>query len=74
MTREKINGRRLVGLFLLGFLLFNFPLLCLFNQHSLIMGLPALYLYLFGVWALLILLMMVISRSTPGRPIADDHD
>jgi hypothetical protein len=27
MTRENINGRRLVGLFLLGMLLFNFPLL-----------------------------------------------
>ncbi len=65
MTRDKINGRRLVGLFLLGALLFNFPLLCLFNRPMLALGIPVLYLYLFAAWSLIILLMLIISRSKP---------
>jgi hypothetical protein len=68
MTRDKINGRRLVGLFLLSLLLFNYPLLCLFNKPVLFMGIPVLALYLFGTWTLVILLMLIISRSNPDPP------
>lgn len=71
MTRDKINGRRLVGLFLLGMLLFNFPLLCLFNRPVLALGIPILYLYLFAAWSLIIFLMLMISRSKPDTPFPD---
>ena len=71
MTRDKINGRRLVGLFLLGALLFNFPLLQLFNRPSVVLGIPALYLYLFSVWCLIIILMLIINRSKPDSPQID---
>lgn len=73
MTRDKINGRRLVGLFLLGVLLFNFPLLHLFNRPIVVLGIPALYLYLFSVWCLVILLMLLISRSRPDTQLIDSH-
>ena len=72
MTPDKINGRRLVGLFLFGVLLFNFPLLYLFNRPVLVLGIPVLYLYLFAVWSLLILLMLIISHSRPGKTLPDD--
>jgi hypothetical protein len=71
MTRDKINGRRLVGLFLLGVLLFNFPLLYLFNRPVLLLGVPALYLYLFAAWSLVILLMLIISHAKPGASLPD---
>ena len=71
MTRDKINGRRLVGLFLLGILLFNFPLLTLFNRPVLALGIPVLYLYLFTAWSLLIILMLIISRSKPEKKLPD---
>ena len=71
MTRDKINGRRLVGLFLLGMLLFNFPLLYLFNRPMLALGIPVLYLYLFTVWSLIIFLILMISRSKPDAPFPD---
>lgn len=71
MTRDKINGRRLVGLFLLGMLLFNFPLLYLFNRPVLALGIPVLYLYLFAAWSLIIFLMLMISRSKPETPLPD---
>lgn len=71
MTRDKINGRRLVGLFLLGILLFNFPLLTLFNRPVLALGIPVLYLYLFAAWSLVILLMLIISRGKPEKKLPD---
>jgi hypothetical protein len=74
MTREKINGRRLVGLFLLGMLLFNFPLLHLFNRPILALGIPVLYLYLFSAWSLIIFLILIISRSRPDAPFKDHSE
>ena len=67
MTRDNIKGRRLAGLFLLGMLLFNFPLLSLFNRPLLVLGVPLLYLYLFVAWWAIIALTLAISRSRPGR-------
>ncbi len=74
MTRDKINGRRLVGLFLLGMLLFNFPLLHLFNRPKLALGIPVLYLYLFIAWSLIIFLILMISRSKPDAPFPDHSE
>ncbi len=74
MTRDKINGRRLVGLFLLGMLLFNFPLLHLFNRPMLALGIPVLYLYLFAAWSLIIFLILMISRSKPDTPFPDHSE
>ena len=66
MTRDNIIGRRLAGLFLLGLLLFNFPLLCLFNRPVMVVGVPLLYLYLFVAWWVIIALTLAISRSRTG--------
>jgi hypothetical protein len=52
-----------VGLFLLGCLLFNFPLLAMFNARATIAGVPLLYAYLFLAWALLIVLAAAIMES-----------
>jgi hypothetical protein len=54
-----------------GVLLFNFPLLYLFNQPLLIVGIPILYLYLFTAWALIIVLMLVISRTKAEKTLPD---
>ncbi len=46
MNRGWITGQRLVGLFLLGCMLFNYPLLSLFNHPvSQVFGIPLLYAY-----------------------------
>ena len=64
MIRSSIKGQRLVALFLLGALLFNYPLLALFNRAAEVFGIPVLYAYIFLSWASLIgLLAMVIERS-----------
>jgi type IV secretory pathway VirB3-like protein len=64
MTRSAIKGQRLIVLFLFGMLLFNYPLLALFNRPAEVFGVPVLYVYIFGMWALLIILFaLVIERS-----------
>ena len=64
MIRSAIKGQRLVVIFLVGVLLFNYPLLALFNRPAETFGIPVLYAYIFGAWALLIaLLALVIERS-----------
>ena len=62
MAKKGRRGVRLVGLFLLGCLLFNFPLLALFNVKGAVLGIPVLYAYLFAAWALLIALVALIME------------
>jgi hypothetical protein len=62
MTKSSRRGQQLVGLFLLGCLLFNYPLLALFNVRATLLGIPTLYAYLFCAWALLIALVALVMR------------
>ena len=62
--RTTMKGQRLVAVFLLGVLLFNYPLLALFNRTVMVFGVPLLYAYIFAAWALLIgLAALVVERS-----------
>ena len=60
-----IKGQRLIATFLFGCLLFNYPLLALFNVPASVFGLPVLYLYLFVAWALVIALLAWLMRTGP---------
>ncbi|HSD42538.1 MAG TPA: hypothetical protein VLD36_11805 [Burkholderiales bacterium] len=58
------KAQRLVALCMLGFLLFNYPLLALFNRPGALLGVPILYAFIFAAWALLIALMaLVVERD-----------
>jgi hypothetical protein len=63
VTKSSRKGPRLVALFLLGCLLFNYPLLALFNVRATALGIPLLYAYLFFAWALLIGLVAAVMES-----------
>lgn len=69
MTRPGITIERLLALFLLGIVAFTPPFLGIFNTPRLILGIPILYLYLFGVWGLLIALVALTVRGPD-----DDRD
>jgi hypothetical protein len=63
MDSNDVRGQRLVALCLLGLLLFNYPLLAVFNVPTMLFGIPLLYVYFFLAWAALIGLMaLVIER------------
>lgn len=53
-------GPRLVGVFLLGLALLNYPVLVLFARDASIAGVPLLYAYVFVAWALIVALMAVV--------------
>ena len=52
----------MVFIFLLGAVLFNYPVLSLFNLNIMAYGIPLLYLYLFFVWGLIIGLIAMAAR------------
>jgi hypothetical protein len=57
------KGQRLVALFAFGCLLFNYPLLSLFNVNASVFGVPVLYVFIFAAWALLIALMALAAET-----------
>ena len=59
MSNRANMNQRLVSVFLLGCLLFTYQLLALFNSSDTVLGIPMLYTYLFGAWAVLIVLMAI---------------
>lgn len=64
--KGSIAGQRLIAVFLLGCLLFNYPLLDLFNSDTVVLGIPLLYAYVFSAWLLLIGLMAwIVEPSAP---------
>ncbi len=66
-----IDAQRLLSLFALGWLGFNFPLLGLWDLPATLWGVPVLALALFGFWLLLIgASAWLMERS--GRDTEDD--
>ena len=65
MEEIESRGQKLIALCMLGCVLFNFPILALFNVRGTFFGVPVLYAYIFIAWAVLIALMawVVEKRS-----------
>ena len=61
MPQNVDKNKRLVSLFLLGAVFFNYPLLSIFNHKAYVLGFPVLYLYIFSLWCLMIVIMIVIT-------------
>ena len=65
MQEHERRGQRLIALFVLGCVLFNYPVLSLFNVAADAFGVPVLYAYIFAAWALLVALMALAVESRP---------
>ncbi len=72
---------RYVALIILTALLFNPPIMSIFNSTELILGVPMLFLYLFAAWALIIGLNAYLAKrlsaeqfSVRGREAGSDAD
>ena len=63
MSDFETKGQRFVALCMFGILLFNYPILALFNVSATLFGVPVLYAYMFSAWATLIALMAWIAES-----------
>ena len=74
MTPGSIKNKRLASLCILGWAVFNYPLLSLMNREEFVFGIPLLYLFLFLGWAVLILLMACITFFQPRASIPDYNE
>lgn len=63
MAGFEVKAQRLVALCLLGLLLFNYPILALFNVPASVFGIPVLYAYIFAAWSLLIAGMAFVVET-----------
>jgi hypothetical protein len=61
-VNEETKSQRFVALAMLGLVLFNFPILALFNVSGTVLGVPVLYAYIFMAWAALIGLMALVAE------------
>lgn len=61
--RSRLLQQRLAGLFALALLLFNFPLMALWDRDALLFGVPLFPAALFLIWALLIVLLALIVEG-----------
>jgi len=63
MEKFQIKAQRLVALCMLGVVLFNYPMLALFNVAATVFGIPVLYAYIFTAWSLLTAGMAYVVES-----------
>jgi hypothetical protein len=63
MIDRKSKTGRLAALFLLGNVLFNYPILTIFNLKLMFFGIPLLYLYIFTVWSALIIAIIYVTQA-----------
>jgi hypothetical protein len=61
-VNEQVKSQQFVALCMLGLVLFNYPVLALFNVPGTLLGVPVLYAYLFIAWAVLIALMALVAN------------
>jgi hypothetical protein len=64
-VRRGLLRQRLVALFVLGLLLFNFPLLAVWDRDVLLFGLPLFPSALFVAWTLLIAALAWLLEHAP---------
>lgn len=73
MSRPGLRAERLAFLFVVGLLVFNPPILAIFDTPTSVFGIPVLYLYLFLSWSCLIGLAALAAEATSAVDDARDH-
>ncbi len=60
---DSLRSARMVAVAALAVMLFNFPLLALFDVNVSVFGVPLLWVYLFVVWAAVIAAVAWVARD-----------
>lgn len=64
--RRRLGRQRLLALFAAAVLLFNFPLLALWDRDAMLWGLPLFPVALFLIWAVVIVALGLITERMSG--------
>lgn len=68
------NSGKLIGIFILGCVLFCYPILSIFNSKTLFWGIPILYMYIFAAWIGLIFSIYLGARTHAKSKISKASD
>ena len=68
IASRRRTAERLVALLIVGIALLNFPLLSVLRGRGPVLGVPALFVYLFAVWALLSVATALVLRGRASEP------
>ena len=60
--------------FILGMVMLNFPFIQIFNQTTLVLGFPVLFLYLMLGWPASIFVIYLFSQQLGGAADGDDAE
>lgn len=60
-----MKEQKLIIISVLFLILFNFPILSIFNNGDSINGIPTLYVYVFSVWILFIVVIFNVMKKEP---------
>ena len=71
---QKWRRERLFALAIFGLLVLNYPLLQLFDRAATWIGIPVIFLYLFGMWAAFIALTAWILETGSNYPGPTEQD
>ena len=58
-----MKEQKLIFISILFLILFNFPILSIFNMGGNVNGIPTLYMYVFVVWILFIIVIFRVLRK-----------
>jgi len=64
---NRVRKQRLVMLSALLLILMIYPVIAAASKPLLVLGIPVLYLYIFGVWAVFIFLLFRLSGNKKNR-------
>jgi hypothetical protein len=67
VPRRHLVSHRLIAVFLLGCLLFNYPLLAVLDGFDSLGGLPSTFVWVMTAWLFLIVLMALIVERSDSR-------
>ena len=70
MTGHRSKPGKSVGIFILGCVLFGYPILSMFNLKVAFFGIPLLYIYIFAAWIGLIFLIYLGTKTHSNSKIA----
>lgn len=59
---KKRHQQKLIVLSAMLFIAFNLPILLLFDSSQKVLGLPFIYIYIFGIWTISILITFIIVK------------
>jgi len=65
--KDTLKSQYLWAVFFLGLFLLNYPVLSMYNIPKTILGIPLLFIMVFGFWALLILLIYLVVRKMKSK-------